>query len=222
MPSDASLNRCRIVLIVPAGLPGPELANRLAAALDGGDVASVIIPQGGLEADAFQAAAEPLVRLAQDKGAAAVVAGDSRIAGRLNADGIHLEGSKAELAEAIERADGRIAVGVGGAKTRDDALDLGEERPDYIFFGRFGYDEKPEPHPRNLSLGRWWGEMIALPAIVAAGSDIASVEAVAETGAEFVALGAAVFGEGRDPREAVAEANAILERVSPRWEVEKA
>ncbi|PZO79077.1 MAG: thiamine phosphate synthase [Mesorhizobium amorphae] len=222
MPSDASLNRCRIVLIVPAGLPGPDLANRLAAALDGGDVASVIIPQGGLEADAFQAAAEPLVKLAQDKGAAAVVAGDSRIAGRLNADGIHLEGSKAELAEAIERADGRISVGVGGAKTRDDALDLGEERPDYIFFGRFGYDEKPEPHPRNLSLGRWWGEMIALPAIVAAGSDIASVEAVAETGAEFVALGAAVFGEGRDPREAVAEANAILERVSPRWEVEKA
>ena len=46
-----------------------------------------------------------------------------------------------------------MMVGAGGAKTRDDALELGEVRPDYIFFGRFGYDNKPEPHPRNLSLG---------------------------------------------------------------------
>ncbi len=43
------------------------------------------------------------------------------------------------------------------AKTRDDALELGEERPDYIFFGRFGYDNKPEPHQRNLSLGQLVG-----------------------------------------------------------------
>ncbi|TIX11689.1 MAG: hypothetical protein E5V46_16365, partial [Mesorhizobium sp.] len=104
------------------------------------------------------------------------------------ADGIHVEVSSQELAETIEHFQGRMMVGVGGAKTRDDALALGEARPDYIFFGRFGYDNKPEPHPRNLSLGQWWAEMIQIPCIVMAGSDLASVEAVAATGAEFVAL----------------------------------
>ncbi|WP_292327114.1 thiamine phosphate synthase, partial [Mesorhizobium sp.] len=113
---------------------------------------------------------------------------------------------------------GRMMVGVGGAKTRDDALALGEARPDYIFFGRFGYDNKPEPHPRNLSLGQWWAEMIQIPCIVMAGSDLASVEAVAATGAEFVALSSAVFADGIDPRGAIAAANALLDETAPRFE----
>ena len=111
-----------------------------------------------------------------------------------------------------------MAVGAGGAKTRDDALELGEERPDYIFFGRFGYDNKPEPHHRNLTLGRWWAEMIQVPVIVMAGSDIASVEAVAATGVDFVALSAAVFADGVDPKEAVARTNAVLDETAPRFE----
>ncbi len=210
MPSTPS-DRCRIVLIAPLDFAANDFAPRLAAALKGGDVASVILPQGSLDEDAFQAAAAPLVTIVQETGAAAVIAGSTRVADRLGADGVHLEVRKTELAEAIGRVGSRMAVGTGGAKTRDDALDLGEERPDYIFFGRFGYDDKPEPHPRNLSLGRWWAEMIALPCIVAAGSDIATVATVATTGADFVALSAAVFGDGLDPTAQVAEANRLLD-----------
>ena len=81
--------------------------------------------------------------VAQDKGIAAVIAGDSRIAGRVHADGIHVEGRKAALADMIDRMQDKMMVGAGGAKTRDDALELGEVRPDYMFFGRFGYDNTP-------------------------------------------------------------------------------
>ncbi len=58
--------------------------------------------------------------------------------------------------------------------------------------------------------------MIEIPCIVMAGSEIASVEAVAATGAEFVALSAAIFADGVDPAAAVAEANALLDRATPR------
>jgi thiamine-phosphate pyrophosphorylase len=214
MNPDTPPNRCRIVLISPPGLE----AERLAAALEGGDVASLILPQGDMDEAAFQAMAERLVPLAQQAGAAAIVAGDSRIAGRVHADGIHVEGARADLADAIERLQGKMMVGTGGVKTRDDALDLGEERPDYMFFGRFGFDTAPEPHKRNLALGSWWAEMIDLPCIVLAGNDVASIEEVARTGAEFVALSAAVFAEGVDPREAVARANALLDETAPRFE----
>ena len=111
-----------------------------------------------------------------------------------------------------------MMVGAGGAKTRDDALELGETRPDYIFFGRFGYDNTPEPHPRNLSLGQWWADVIEIPCIVMAGSAIASVEAVAATGAEFVAVSSAVFADGADPKAAIAAANALLDQTAPRFE----
>ncbi len=207
-------DRCRLVLIV---MPGTD-AGRLAAALEGGDVASVLLPQGGTDEAAFQRAAEKLVPLAQAAGAAAIVAGDSRVAGRVKADGLHIEGRRQELADTIERVQERMMVGVSGAKTRDDALELGEEGPDYIFFGRFGYDTDPKPHPRNLTLGAWWAQMVQIPCIVMGGSDIASLVDVATTGAEFVALSAAIFADGVDPREAVAQANALLDAHAPRFE----
>jgi thiamine-phosphate pyrophosphorylase len=172
-----------------------------------------------MDDSSYQAFAERIVPIAQAAGIAAIIVEDTRIAGRVKADGIHVEGGKAALAEAIERFQQAIAVGAGGAKTRDDALDLGEERPDYIFFGRFGYDTQPQAHQRNLSLGGWWAEMVQVPVIVMAGSDLASVETVAATGADFVALSAAVFADGVDPKAAVARANAILDKTAPRFEL---
>lgn len=207
-------NRCRIVLIAPP----LASAEHICSAFEGGDVASLILPENGMDDAAFQAFAEKIVPVAQAAGVAVVIAGDSRIAGRVHADGIHLDAGKDELAEAIERLQSKMMVGAGGAKTRDDALDLGETRPDYIFFGRFGYDTKPEAHSRNLSLGQWWAEMIQIPCIVMAGSDLASVAAVAATGAEFVALSSAVYGDGVEPAAAVARANALLDEAAPRFE----
>lgn len=218
MSDAAPPNRCRLVLVAPLGLGDGDFPLRLGQALGAGDVASVILPQGDLSDREFQARAEALVRLAQSHHAAAVLAADRSLAFRLGADGVHVEGGRDALREAVERAEGRIAVGAGGAKTRDEALTLGEAQPDYLFFGRFGYDQKPDPHPRNLSLGAWWAEMIQIPAIVLAGSDVSSVEAVAATGVEFAALSAAVFAPGRDPAEAVAEANRILDETAPRWD----
>ncbi len=212
-------NRCRIVLIAPSGETAAGFTTQFAEAISGGDIASIILPANGMDESTFQSFAESVVAVAQDVGIAVIIAEDTRIAGRVKADGVHIEGGKAALKEAVAALQPKLAVGTGGAKTRDDALGLGEERPDYIFFGRFGYDNKPEPHPRNLSLGRWWAEMIQVPVIVMAGSDIASVEAVAATGADFVALSSAVFAEAVNPREAVARANAILDEVAPRFEV---
>jgi thiamine-phosphate pyrophosphorylase len=219
MNQPAPPNRCRIVLISPSGETADSFSAKFAAAISGGDAASVILPANGMDEASFQAFAERIVPIAQEAGVAAIIAEDTRIAGRVKADGIHIEGGKAALAEAIASFQARMAVGAGGAKTRDDALELGEERPDYIFFGRFGYDNTPEAHQRNLSLGGWWAEMIEVPVIVMAGSDIASVATVAATGADFVALSAAVFGDGVDPKTAVARANAILDETAPRFEI---
>jgi thiamine-phosphate pyrophosphorylase len=110
----------------------------------------------------------------------------------------------------------KMIVGAGGAKTRDDALELGEAQPDYMFFGRFGYDNKPEPHPRNLArrmVGR--DDPGALHRALG-GSTIASVRAVAATGVDFVALSAAVFADGADPAAGRRRANAAARKPTPR------
>lgn len=211
-------DRCRLVLILPQGEEAEAQAKILGDALKGGDVASVIIPQYDEEDGAFQKRAALLVPLVQDAGAAALIAGDSRVTGRVKADGIHIAGNLAALAEAVEKFTPKMIVGGGNATERHMALEMGDTNPDYLFFGKLDGDIKPEPHPKNLALGQWWAEMVSIPCIVMGGSDVASVIAVAETGSEFVALCKAVFSHPAGAAAAVAEVNALLDEKAPRFE----
>jgi thiamine-phosphate pyrophosphorylase len=210
-------DRCRLVLIVPDDTDADRQAQALTQALSGGDVASVILPQYGLDDQAFQKRAEMLVPIVQDGGAAAILYGDSRVAGRARADGMHLDGGLEELGEAIEKFTPKLIVGAGGATERHAALEIGELRPDYIFFGRFDGDIKPEAHPKNVALAEWWASMIEIPCITMGGSDVESVVAVAESGGEFVALRSAVCASDAGPAAAVAKANALLDEKAPRF-----
>lgn len=212
-PNEAP-NRCRLVLIAP---PKIEVS-RFLGAFAGGDVASIMLPAWEMDEATFQHHAEAITPFAQEQGAAVMVAGDIRIAMRAHADGLHVEENRSTLEEIIEKHQSRLMIGAGGATTRDDALDLGEARPDYMFFGRFGYDNKPEAHPRNIKLGQWWAEMVQIPAIVLGGNTLDSIVDVAQTGAEFVALSAAIFEDGVDPADAVARANALLDTNAPAFE----
>lgn len=209
-------DRCRLVLISPAGSDWKRSADQIAGAVAGGDVASLILWPGDLGEADYQRLCECAVSAAQAAGVAAIVAGDSRIAGRSGADGIHTD-DRSELAALIDANNGQRIVGAGGAKTRHDALEIGELRPDYVFFGRFGYDTRPEPHKRNLALAEWWAELVEVPCVILAGSVIESVEAVAATGAEFAAVSSAVFTGTIDPGEAVRRANVLLDDKAPRF-----
>ncbi len=207
-------NRCRLVLIVPQDAS----VEAIEKAMTGGDVASVILPQYDLGENEFQDLAGKLAPIVQNAGAALIVSGDTRVAGRVGADGIHVETNAQGAAETIARVAGKMIVGCGGIKTRHSALELGETGPDYLFFGKFGYDNKPEAHPRNLALGEWWAEMVEIPGIVMAGSDMSSIEEVARTGTDFVAASQIVFGADTDPATQVAAVNRLLDDVAPEFE----
>ncbi len=207
--------RCRLVLILP-DIADPDLAEQLITdALKGGDVASVIVPQYGHDEQSFQKIAQKVVPAIQAAGAAALISGDSRVAGRVKADGLHIEDGIDELKDTIEKYSPKLIVGAGNAQDRHHALEIGEVQPDYIFFGKIGGDIRPEAHPRNLELGEWWSSMVEIPCIVMGGSDKASALEVAECGAEFVALGAAVFGEAQSAAN-IADINAALDEKAPR------
>ncbi|QLF68085.1 thiamine phosphate synthase [Peteryoungia desertarenae] len=209
--------RCRLVLIVPDISEAAEKARIVGDALRGGDVASVIIPQYGLDDGAFQKHAEALVPVIQAAGAAALVVDNSRVAGRAKADGLHISGNAAQLAEAVEKHVPKMIVGGGNAMDRHHALEIGEIQPDYIFFGKLDGDIKPDAHSKNIALGEWWSAMIEIPCIVMGGTDPLSAVAVAESGVEFVALGTAVFSDPAAAATIVARVNAELDEKAPRF-----
>ncbi len=210
-------SRCRLVLIAPDIEDHEERTRTVGSALHGGDVASVIIPQYSLSDVEFQKHAELLVPVIQAAGAAAIIAGDSCVAGRAHADGLHVAGPAVEISEAVQKYTPKMVVGAAGISGRHMALEVGEASPDYIFFGKLDGDIKPEAHSKNLDLAEWWAAMVEIPCIVMGGTDPASALSCAETGAEFVALGQAVFAEPERAAAIVGEVNALLDQKAPRF-----
>jgi thiamine-phosphate pyrophosphorylase len=147
------IDRCRLVLVTPDIADTAELARLTGDALRGGDVASVIIPQHDLDEKSFQKRCEALVPVIQAAGAAALVAGDSRVAGRVRTDGLHIEAGPTAMAEAVQKYAPGLIVGGGNARERHSALSIGEAQPDYVIFGSINGDIKPEPHSQEHCAG---------------------------------------------------------------------
>ena len=209
--------RLRLVLVMPETDDADAAARMIGEALKGGDVASVILPQYGMDDNSFQKLAEKVIPVIQEAGAAALVAGDSRVAGRARADGLHIADGVEALGEAIEKHVPRMIVGGGNAQDRHRALEIGELQPDYIFFGKIDGDIKPEAHPKNLALAEWWASMVEIPCMVMGGTNPQSVLDIADTGAEFAALRLAVFTEPGRAAAIVQEVNALLDQKAPRF-----
>ena len=206
--------RARLFLITPRIVDAAALAPQLEAALAAGDVASLLIAPDAVSENDLQAIAETLVPIAQKHDVAALVLGNSRVMGRARADGIHIEGGETALKEAIEALQPKSIVGAGNLRARHEAMEAGEAGADYIFFGLLDLEEGDDAHRKTIDLGAWWAELFEPPCVLLSGRSMASIEACARTGADFVAVRTAVWEHPDGPATAIAEANAILDRVA--------
>jgi thiamine-phosphate pyrophosphorylase len=207
--------RCRLVIVIPAM---DNISKIVGKALDAGDVASAVITQDNLTEAAFARHCQELVPIIQARGVAALVCDDTRAAGRSGADGILVQQPDQDYREIAARFSPQKIVGFGGSLNRHRALELGEANPDFLFFGKVNGDIRPEPHPKNLALANWWSELVAIPCVIMGGSAVESVVECAASGAEFVALGLAVFADTDGPAEAVRRANELLDEYGPIFE----
>ncbi len=203
----------RIYLITPRDIDLATFPARLDQALAGGDVASLLIAPENVSEMALQRVAEVLTPIAQKAGVAVLVRDDTRAAGRAKADGIHIETGIAEIRTAVSSFHPQRIVGAGNILTRHDAMEAAEAGADYIFFGLIDRPEEPEAHPKSLDFADWWVPLFEPPCVVLAGSTLASVDEVAETGADFVGLRDAIWLDPRGPRAAVEEAERRLTEV---------
>lgn len=210
-------NRCRLVLVANMAVVSEEAIGN---ALAGGDVASLILYAGDDTQADIDGYCKTLVSLAHGHDLAVLIADDTQVFGRSGADGMLAEREKPQLADLIARFSPQNIVGCGNIKSRHQALQAGELKPDFLFFGKLGGDIRPEPHRKNLGLAEWWSELVQIPAIVMGGNEQASIVECANTGAEFAALEQAVFLHPDGPGEAVRQANALLDEHAPEFDDE--
>jgi len=173
----------------------------LAAALDGGDVACLLLRLDDASDDAVRAAAAVLRPVAQGRGVAFLIDGRPGIAAESGADGVHVEG--ADAYEAARRAVGADAiVGVGCGESRDAAMTAAERGADYVAFGSFAVATEADS---DLELLGWWSELMIVPCVAA--GDAATL---ARAGIDFVAVGDAVWAHPDGPAAGVRALNAAI------------
>ena len=210
-------NRCRLILSLPIVEVGAELLDHVLAAAD---VACVLIGPGGLDEQTFLNRCKTLIPIIQKHDVAAIIVGDTRIAGRADADGILIENGLEALKDATARFSPQKMVGCGGIRERHKALEAGECDPDFMFFGNLDRDIRPEPHRKNLAMANWWAELVEIPCAVMGGNSLQSAVDVALSGAEFVVLNKAVFEYSGGPVEGVCKVNELLEEFGPKFDEE--
>ncbi len=207
--SDPVFEPSRLYLVTPPDIDLETFPAELEAALQAGDVAAVLIAGQMAEHDMAKLA-DRLVPLIQAHGAAALIEGHNRVAGRSGADGVHVSTGASDLEAALESLKPQKIVGGGAINSRHAALDAGESGVDYVFFGKPHGDIRPEPHKKNLKLAEWWCEIVQVPAVVMAGNSLDHFAEAAATGADFIALHQACWAHPGGPADAVARALEII------------
>jgi thiamine-phosphate pyrophosphorylase len=195
----------RLYLITPPIRDAAAFAPSLEAALGVCEIACVLLRTEGKDPSENKKIITALGPIAQARGIAALV-GDPQLAIRANADGCHVEGAGEALETALAALQPGRIVGAGALATRDAAMTAGECGVDYVMFGG---PDGADSHEDIVERVAWWAEIFNVPCVAYAHA-LTDVGDLAAAGADFIALGQAVFEDPRGVAPALAEVAACL------------
>ena len=177
----------RLYLITPPLGDPASFGRALAAALDTGDVATVLLRLADSDERTLVNRAKAIAAVVQPRDIALLVDGRADIAIRAGADGAHLTGIAALTAALGALKPDRIA-GSGGLRSRHDPMLAAEAGADYAMFGEPDHSGNRPAFDTVLERIAWWAELFQLPCIGYA-ANLDEVGALAQAGADFIALG---------------------------------
>jgi len=194
----------RLYLVTPPAFAPAAFADRLAEALDAGDVACVQLRLKGAEDDAIRRAADALRPVAQQRSVAFLMNDRPDLALAADCDGVHVGQEDASYAEARQvLGPGRI-VGVTCHASRHLAIEAAEAGADYVAFGAFFPSASKEAkHRAEPEIIRWWSELMTVPCVAIGGITPENCAPLVAAGADFLAVISAVWDHPQGPAAAV-------------------
>jgi thiamine-phosphate pyrophosphorylase len=198
----------RLYLITPVIEDAAAFSGMLRDALAAADVAAVLLrlkPAG--ERDLINRI-KVLAPLVQEKDIALLLDGWPELVARAGADGAHLTGIEAFMA-AVDSLKPAKMAGCGGVNSRDDTMLAGERGADYVMMGQAFADQRRPPFDAIVERIEWWSELFTVPCVGFAAS-LSEIAKLAAAGADFVAIGDAIWADPRGALAALAEASRLL------------
>jgi thiamine-phosphate pyrophosphorylase len=186
----------------------PAVVTDMADAMASTDVAAVLLRLADGDERTLIKLVKEIAPAVQRRDVALILADRDDIVARSGADGAHL-GNVEALKEAVSRLKPKNIAGAGGLHTRHDAMQAGEAGADYVMFGEPDAAGNRPSFEAVVDRVEWWAEVFEIPCVAYAGR-LEEIPALAGAGADFVAIGEAVFDDPRGVRAALADAVARL------------
>jgi thiamine-phosphate pyrophosphorylase len=207
----------RLYLITPPAIDPPVFADRLKAALDAGDVASLQLRLKDIPDDAICRAADMLRPVAQRSDVAFIMNDRPDLALKTGCDGVHVGQEDARYDAARAAVGPKAIVGVTCHASPHLAMEAAEQGADYVAFGAF-YEtaSKAAKSHATLDILHWWSTIMTVPCVAIGGINAANCGALVEAGADFVAVIAAVWSHPDGPAAGVQAMNAAIDDAAAR------
>jgi thiamine-phosphate pyrophosphorylase len=190
----------RLYLIAPPVFDF-ELPDRLAALLDGFDVACVRLALAAASEDEMARACDALRPVCHDRDVPLVVADHYRLVERLGLDGVHLSDGSRQIRAVRKALAADKIVGAFARASRHEGMTAAEIGADYVAFGPVGSSGLGDGNVAGTELFAWWSEMIEVPC-VAEGALTPEIVATLAPVADFVAVGTEIW-TAEDPAAAL-------------------
>ncbi len=213
-PDPISQHRCRLYLVTPPALEPVAFRDRLAAALDAGDVGAVQLRLKDASDDAVRRAIDVLRPVAQSRDVAFLLNDRPDLALAQGCDGAHVGADDMPAGKARELL-GELQLGVSCYDSRDAAMRAGEAGADYVAFGAFfASGTKATTIRADPELLAWWSELMQLPVVAIGGIDAGNCAPLVQAGADFLAVVGAVWNHPDGPAAGVTALNRAIAEAS--------
>jgi thiamine-phosphate pyrophosphorylase len=198
----------RLYLVTPPLTDAAAFAAPLAAALEAGDVAAVLLRLAAGDERGLINRVKALAPLVQAHDAALLIEARADLVARGGADGAHLNGIDAFKAALETLKPPRIA-GCGGLKSRHDAMLAAESGADYVMFGEPDAAGARPSFPAIVERVAWWAEVFEIPCVAYAAAEDEAAPLI-EAGADFLALGDFLWREENEIATCIARIAPLL------------
>ncbi len=157
--------RPQIYLISPPEFDLEVFPDRLAAVLDGIDVACVRLALATRDEDRIARAADALRQVAHARDVAIVIESHLLLVARHGLDGVHLTDGARTVRHARKELGGDAIVGAFCRTSRHDGMTAAEAGADYVAFGPLGQTPLGDGAVVDYDLFGFWSEAIEVPVV---------------------------------------------------------
>ena len=203
---------CRLYIITPETFDLRAFPDRLAQALDAGDVAAVQLRLKNADDDVWTRAIDALRPVCRSRGVPFLLNDRADLVVATGCDGAHVGQEDMPAREARRVMGPELTLGVTCKSSPDLAHRAVDDGADYVAFGAFfPSTSKQVTNLADPDILRWWSQQTTVPSCAIGGITAANLAPLVRAGANLLAIIGAIWSHPAGPAAGVRAINAAIE-----------